>query len=79
MGAAGVRHLSEKLLKLETFGSGALGVNKLIAYHIAVCPDKPDFGIELLLKKMLHEIGAGRFPFVPVTPITHISPAGSPK
>ena len=61
MGAAGVRHLAEKLLKLEAFGSGALGVNKLIAYHIAVCPDKPDFGIELLLKKMLHEIGAGCF------------------
>ena len=57
MGATGIRHLAEKLLKLVAFGCGSLGVDKLIAYHVAVCADKPDLCVKLSLKKMLKQVG----------------------
>ena len=57
MGAAGVRHLTEKPLELIAFGRRALGVDKLVTYHVAVRSDKADLCIELRFEQVLEKIG----------------------
>ncbi len=61
VGTACITHLRKKLLKLEALGRCALGVDKLVAYHISVCSDKSDLSAGRRLKQMLEKIGRSSF------------------
>ena len=56
MRTSGALHFSKKLLKLKAFRRCTLGVDKLTAYHIAVCAYKSDLGADSILKQVLEKI-----------------------
>ena len=54
--ASGIFHFGKKLLKLKAFRRCTLGVDKLIAYHVAVCAYKSDLSAKSVLELVLEQI-----------------------